>query len=180
VILIGHSTGAIIIDQFLQSIDTLLPASRQFEVVFLAPAITSATFGASFERYERRVSQRSMAPALRMFAMTDEAERQDVLMPGVYPHSLLYLVSGVCEQVADTPILGMQRFNDRPQSRGATEFAGTARARAILSSASGYVWAPTDNHAPLGRRSMSEKHGAFDDDPTTIASVLHIVRNGMT
>ena len=36
-----------------------------------------------------------------MFTMTDENEKKDRLVPVIYPHSLLYLVSGVVEPEVD-------------------------------------------------------------------------------
>jgi hypothetical protein len=47
-----------------------------------------------------------------MFALTDKAERKYFEVPVIYKGSLLYIVSGLCEQDpdADKPLLGMQRY----------------------------------------------------------------------
>ena len=45
--------------------------------------------------------------------MTDELEQADRLIPVIYPHSLLYFVSGVLEDEADKPLLGMERYLTR-------------------------------------------------------------------
>ncbi len=106
VILIGHSTGAVYISEFIKNADKLLPADFTFEVLFLAPASTCNLTAKTFAAHQHRISN------LRMFTMTDENEKKDQLAPVLYPHSLLYFASGVVEPEIDMPIVGMERFYD--------------------------------------------------------------------
>src|SRR5205814_1131138 len=72
-------------------------------VVFLAPACTFDDFASVAARHAE------MWETFRLFAMTDDAERADALVPAIYPRSLLYLVSGVLESNAAEPLVGLER-----------------------------------------------------------------------
>jgi len=72
--------------------------------VFLAPAATSDLF------FNEIVSRPERFERFRMFTMQDDYESKDILVPYVYPRSLLYLVSGIMEEKPDSPICGMQKF----------------------------------------------------------------------
>lgn len=171
--LIGHSTGAVYISELLGKADTVLPPSIRFGVVFEAPASTFEKASATVEQHAARIS------GFRMFCMDEERELDDRLVPVIYPHSLLYFVSGVVEPDADTPIIGMQRFHDRTDyPDGDYPEVGPAR-DFIAQSADRAAWSITDAQAPEGQRTAATKHGAFDDeDPATLASVKHIIENG--
>ena len=104
--LVGHSTGAVYISHWLQAANGIFPTQIKFDVIFLAPASTCQLLAETLSRYRHRLD------GFRMFTMTDENERADRLVPVLYPHSLLYFVSGVVEPDADTPIVGMQRYFD--------------------------------------------------------------------
>ncbi len=106
ILLIGHSAGAIFICDMLRAAKKM-GITRTFEVVFLAPAVRMDRFA---EALTENISQISH---LRMFTMTDDNERRDVLVPQVavfYPSSLLYFISGLLEDIVDCPLVGMQRF----------------------------------------------------------------------
>jgi hypothetical protein len=90
---------------------------------------------------------------------------------------LLYFVSGVCEQASDTPLLGMARFFTRPEPNG-PDFPGVQRGRFILREPNCAVWSPTAMNAAAGMRSASTRHGDFDDDATTLESVMHVIKHG--
>jgi hypothetical protein len=178
--LVGHSAGSIYICEFLKAADQLLPQDVQFDVVFLAPAVTVRQFDATLLAHGHRVRD------FRMFTMTDELEQKDpcLLEVGkpsraycVYPRSLLYCVSGLLEERVDEPLLGMQRFflDSFPCSQ--EQHPEIGRVRSFLAGKPhGIVWA-IGNHGG-GLRSEAIAHGAFDDEPHTIDSVCWLVRHG--
>lgn len=103
--LIGHSAGCIHISHFVKRAAEVLGEKNPVKnIIFWAPAVNFDTFVECFVRH------REMVENLCIFTMSDEAERADRLMknaPFLYPHSLLYLVSGLFESKPDGPILGL-------------------------------------------------------------------------
>ena len=185
--LVGHSTGAVFIGHLLRKAAEIRPAGFDFQVVFLAPA---ATF---------RLTKDALLPhagqigGLRIFTMTDDNEKADALLPPLYPHSLLYFVSGVVEDGTDMPILGMARFHDAAafppgpfpevhQVRQHFDNGHLAKrfdynGQHLSGIANSLVWSVTTG-AGGGLNSQSRKHGDFDNDRTTLDSVKHIIANG--
>ncbi len=167
--LIGHSTGAIYICHLLRHADAVLPPDVAFDVVFLAPAATFRLFAETIRTYGRRVA------SLRVFGMLDDVERADRLVPLVYPHSLLYFVSGVLEDEPDTPLIGMQRYYtgthpyDHPEVLAGLEYLRAHTDRAI--------WSRTTTDV-VGLRSSAEKHGDFDNNVDTLESLRHFITSG--
>ncbi|HST61622.1 MAG TPA: hypothetical protein VLK84_23155, partial [Longimicrobium sp.] len=119
VVLVGHSTGAVYINHLLARADALLPPGLKFEVIFLAGACGFDAFAETVHAHGDRIAH------FRSFGMSDELERADYLLPDsifqklpalrvlkkIYPHSLLYFVSGVCEDEVDKPLVGMHRYH---------------------------------------------------------------------
>jgi len=164
--LVGHSTGAIYIGYLLEQIDKKLPPEAKADVIFLAPACTFAFMSERLPLYERRVA------GFRMFALHDALERGYWEVPVLYPASLLYMVSGLFEDpVVDMPILGMERYHSGkspyvdPQISAVLKWIGS---RIVWSEASGV----------LGGNTGAKKHGAFDDDTATLASLTYLLQNG--
>jgi hypothetical protein len=170
--LVGHSTGAVYISEFLDRVTEILPDTVRFGVVFEAPAATLAKAAATIESHSSRIT------GFRMFTMDDSHERQDRLVPVLYPHSLLYFVSGVVEPSADTPLVGMHRFYD-PSRFPDGEFPAIKIVRDFVGHSDGAAWSVTAPEAPLGWRSEATTHTAFDyEDRPTLSSVKQIIRNG--
>ncbi len=71
--LVGHSTGAIYIANWLAKCADYLPSEVKQDVIFLAPAITYDLFSATLEKYGERIGR------FRLFAMLDNLERDDQL-----------------------------------------------------------------------------------------------------
>lgn len=179
--LVGHSTGAVFINNLIAKAHEMqsngvdaLPADFVFKnVVFLAPACTFEHFLASATKH------RQLFKNFRMFTMTDEAESHDVLVPFAYTRSLLYLISGILEPAPDNmvdfdkPIVGMQRYYDHPDTYKFTEVA-TARTF-LQNNANSLVWSPVRSDPGQGLYSTALKHGDFDDDENTLASVRYIL-----
>jgi hypothetical protein len=173
VTLVGHSTGAVYISEFLDKATELLPPAVTFGVILEAPAASFVKMATTLGQHAGRID------GFRMFTMSDERERADRLVPVVYPHSLLYFVSGVVEGDADSPIVGMQRFYD-PAQFSDVEFPAVAAVRSFIEADPARVaWSVTAGGTPVGFGTQATKHGAFDDeDAATLASVKHIIGRG--
>lgn len=181
VTLVGHSTGAIYICNFLDFAKKAGLDTSHWQVIFLAPAVTCLRFAQAIKEHGDTVLKR-----FRMFAMKDELESADVLVPILYTRSLLYFVSGLLEgvphgegwdSVIDMPLVGMQRFvggiarfQDDESVQTVENFL---RVDAFPHRA---VWSAV-NTAEGGLSSNAAKHGAFDDEPSTVASVCYLIAN---
>ncbi|MEU8413911.1 hypothetical protein AB0C24_14080 [Amycolatopsis japonica] len=164
--LIGHSTGSVFIGNFLRAVTRLRepwPADAAFRVVFEAPSTTYRHFGETLD---------VAAPLIKeflMFTMDDEHEQADRLLGALYPHSLLYLVSGLLERDRNgdsgvEPLVGLARYL-RPVP---TDIKPAAP---YLSELDRTVYSPSPPEAPVGRRSTADGHTEFDDDPVLLASL---------
>lgn len=176
VILVGHSAGSIFASHLLKS----EKAIGDYNVVFMAPAVTYSLFQETLNQAEDKIK------TFRMFAMHDSLERRDDLLdeiPFLYPSSLLYIVSGAFEDKVDEPILGMERFHS-------ADYSAAGRDDSLLDSVRGFlnegnnrvVWSETLSAGP-GLNSGARDHGAFDNiagkdegDGVTMVSVADIVR----
>lgn len=164
--LVGHSTGAIYIGYLLAKANELgLPKDLKFDVVFLAPACTFDFMADNLAAFQDRAAN------FRMFAMTDDNERSYWEVPVVYRGSLLYLVSGLCEDEVDKPIVGMQRYHDaqgpyaQPNIQKVIDYLNQRCVWSAVNGASGFS-------------SGALTHGAFDEDAATRQSLGHILASG--
>lgn len=173
-VVVGHSAGAIWASALMAR------AARQsgfpkMALALLAPAVRMTEFAAAL------AVGKDLLRAFRVFAMSDPLERADALLGqgtgAIYPSSLLYLVSGLFEETdgaaaPDAPLLGLQRFLDRDPGwladkveeeavRAVRAHAGEIADSTVYAIASG---------GP-GLSSGATAHGAFDNDPATLASV---------
>jgi hypothetical protein len=205
--LVGHSTGGVYIGNFLRNVDVAMRhqgnSDYQFDVILMAPANTIDFWAAN---YGKRVK------GIRVFGMTDTAECKDLLMSSdtgdspdasilgrVYPRSLLYLVSGICESFEaqnaaspskmdayDMPLLGMERFFSNQQVFN-SNYASILDARRALPTTnealrdlkSVRVLSPTPSQAGRGLRSGALKHGDFPGDSQTQDSLEFCFVNGL-
>lgn len=165
--LVGHSTGAVFIDNYLGA----MPAgSEPVNVVLLAPACT-------FGHLSGGLRHQDLIKRFRLFTMADTAEQRDHLVQGLYPRSLLYLVSGLLERDAGgrsvhLPVVGMQRYHD-------TRFASLDGVRTVqeylAAQTDRVVLSPTPATALEGLRAAALRHGAFDEDADVLASIRKLV-----
>ncbi|RLA49166.1 MAG: hypothetical protein DRR42_15880 [Gammaproteobacteria bacterium] len=169
--LVGHSTGAVYISKFLDKAAGLLPENQRYDVIFLAPASNCQLTADTLTLHGSKIGN------FRMFTMTDHYEKNDRLVKILYPHSLLYFVSGVVEGGFDVPIVGMARFYENDSFPDA-DFPAVATVRDYIEADSDRaVWSVNDA-GPGGHRSASRKHGDFDNDPKTVESIEHILAQG--
>ncbi len=177
--LVGHSTGAIYICHFLDAAAKHVP-NAQFDVIYLAPAVTYDVFAGALARHASRIRD------FRMFAMSDDLESNDALVPIIYTRSLLYFVSGVLEGEArgdgwveqiDAPLVGMRRYLDDATVFNADDFPAVETGRRFLAGAAHRaVW--SESLEGDGLKSNARKHGDFDNNESTVASVLWVLQHG--
>lgn len=184
--LIGHSTGAVFINNLIASFAARRdaegwPADFKFkQILFLAPACRFDNFAPTL------TTHRSLFGGFRMFTMKDENESKDRLVPVVYPRSLLYAISGLLEEevhdgkkrsASDMPIVGMERYYTRERAYPGDAFPDVATARAFLGDdPSCAVWSIAAGDGD-GLRSSSVRHGDFDNDPATLASLAYLIKD---
>lgn len=171
--LVGHSTGAIYICNFLDAAQAA-GLKTPIKVVFLAPALTHMRFASALAAH----ANTPRLHEFRMFAMSDQRECEDRMLGLAYTRSLLYFVSGLTEgevvdgawqSAVDMPIGGMQRYITEAVFSGA-EFSDVKTVATFLASdATRTVWSPSARGP--GLNSDSSHHGDFDDDSQTLASV---------
>jgi hypothetical protein len=174
--LVGHSAGAVHICHFVKrAAASLGPDFKLNTVCFVAP-------GCNFEDFNQSVvAHGANIETFRIFAMTDEAERNDRLLPQfplLYPHSLLYLVSGLFEDNPDGPLVGLARHLQRDSAQ-ADALIRTAQTFLNATETASIVFSPTIGMLSPGERagftSHSGIHGPNADD-TTLASLAHLIR----
>lgn len=199
IVLVGHSTGAVFINNLLDATrkareDGRLAADFAYDgVVFLAPACT-------FTDFARVLPKEDEAPLFhqfRMFTMNDERERANRLASIAYPRSLLYFVSGVVERepdgagAFDMPLVGMDRYYARtvPPPDVYGSLAPEIKAvRDFVLNDNRAVWSPTETGSRPGFMADAISHTGFDDTGlgkdgspvprAVIDSVRHILEKG--
>ena len=149
--LIGHSAGSILHSHV---VERMGGAGWNFESVnFMAPAVRLDTF------------REKVLPAIKsgkikrynQLHLSDDMEQKDPTCKPIlgYSRSLLYLVSQSFEKGQITPILGMEKY-----------FNGSIAPLKLRN---------VHAYAAPGNETKSTTHGGFDDDATTIASVVAII-----
>jgi Alpha/beta hydrolase of unknown function (DUF900) len=168
--LVAHSAGSIAIAELLKTAAVRHPDFAVRNVVLLAPAATAKVFK------EGILDQQHRFDTFRMFTMDDALECKDRLVPGVYPRSLLYFVSGVLEDEPDASIVGLARHTagtapyDGPPLAAVHQYLSTQGASRL-------ILARTQEGAGPGLQTWAVKHGDFDDDPHTLESVAALIRS---
>ncbi|MHB1312518.1 MAG: hypothetical protein ACYC3L_10935 [Gemmatimonadaceae bacterium] len=175
VTLIGHSAGSEYIVNLLSHADRYLPADFTFDVVLMAPACRTRLFADMLEHFGQRIN------SFRCFTMDDERERADQLVKALYPHSLLYFISGVLEKRADEPLLGMQRYLTGAAAHYQRPDTGIPAVKAYLLGGSKRLFYSVSSSGP-GCNTDATSHGGFDDTAphphATIDSVKYILKYG--
>ncbi|WP_444994780.1 hypothetical protein [Aliikangiella sp. IMCC44359] len=174
--LIGHSAGSICISHLLNK-NQQIPTPINIDHLFLlAPAARNDLFHQQIISPELAGEKRFNQ--FRMFTMKDSFERDDnlvKLIPGLYPSSLLYFISGVLETKADSPICGMTRHQKQTSVYSEPMFKDIEN---FLSSAGRLVTSKSPDNALSGFQTQAISHGAFDDDDPTLHSIRHCLTEG--
>lgn len=149
--LIGHSAGSIVHSYIVKQLCNL---GWTFEsVTFMAPAVRVDVFKDCVVPNLKN----GKVKRLHQFHLSDDVEQKDTTCKGVlgYSRSLLYLVSQSFEGGVVTPILGMEKYF--------AEIAGM-KLHGVK------AWATP------AAQSKSTTHGGFDDDQTTMASIIALIK----
>jgi hypothetical protein len=200
--LLGHSTGAVYICNFLAAMDEELrgkpyAAQIQFDVIFMAAAVRADIFSQTVAKHGHLIRN------FRSFGMHDQLEAAEILvqldnppnstinavLAQIYTSSLLYFIAGCLEDDDDdTPLVGMERYYT-----GATPFTlGAFPAVDLVAKffklfSNALVHSDTSELVPqpkLGLRSASHHHGGFPgENPVngsggTLESVCYLLRTG--
>lgn len=170
--LVGHSAGSIAICHLLKTASESRLELKVRNVIFLAPASTSALFLSELVHHPERFQQ------FRMFTMNDQFERENHLVEVIYDRSLLYLIAGILEpNEVDTPIAGMMRFDT---GNAPFDSADLHEVRDFLFPLTGQRLALslTRVTAPLaaaGYRTNAPRHQDFNTDTDTLDSLVTII-----
>ncbi|MCX6312080.1 MAG: hypothetical protein NT084_10655 [Bacteroidetes bacterium] len=168
--LVGHSAGSIAICNLLKQTDKSLVFGN---ILFMAPACRVDLF------YREMVSAKNRFTNFRMFTMYNEFEKQDNLVPFLYTHSLLYLISGILEDNGKSPdawILGLERhISDKPPYDSDNTLK-EVHDYLFDSSENRIVFSKSKDGSAEGLLSRSTSHGGFDDDVDfTIKSLKYLI-----
>lgn len=152
--LIGHSAGTILHSRLLEAANVVWqdkPSGPPLfkNLVFLAAAISYADFENRVLAHQH-LFERFLALGLKDGHEQDSGDA----LNGLYPASLLYIVSDVLEAVPGEQLVGMQKFLNAP---------GYSRAKAFLKSSDRILWTPKNGV------SEQRSHSGFATESVTAA-----------
>lgn len=169
--LVGHSVGSIAICHLMNCVNIQQMGFHFRNIIFMAPACSTPLF------YKSIMSNQHLFDHFRIFTMLEQREVEDVLMPFIYPRSLLYFVSRLLEKDEyDATILGLQRHHS---NRAPYDTMDELRAIAeYLKDGDKVVYSQSAKDALPGFRSGALKHGDFDNEAEiTLDSIISIIKN---
>jgi len=187
--LVVHSAGAIVACELFDSLHSPEFNLIKFRnVVFLAPACRSRKFQTSILPFAN-----SRYESFRLFAMDVHHEKVDHmvqtgLFERIYPSSLLYFVSALCEPsdaqgpslafaedfLGDGCILGLMQH--RGDGLPYKEFPILRDIWDFLAIHNHLVLTPTPKTATIGMRGGAIDHGDFTTDPLIVESIQYLMR----
>jgi hypothetical protein len=170
--LVGHSAGCIAICNLLKMSAAIYPQLIFENIIFMAPACRIDLFRDEMVLHPNRFK------SFRMFTMTDNNERHDLLVPYIYTHSLLYLISGILENEGndfDAYILGLERNIRAAYPYDSVNEILEVNKFLYEQNMNRSIYAQTLDTAVDGLKSKSLSHGGFDDDAETINSIKFIL-----
>lgn len=174
----GHSTGPILLAKFmplLMDAGGVFPGREFRTLSYLAPAIRTDTFTALVRPRLEAADNVPGIRALRMYTMTDGAERRDDVI-GIYRKSLLYYVRNACEDDTGGKILGLAR--DLVANAGLRQFFGNIEKQPTrLSYRSddgriGVEFSPEHDSGVRNPLTSAVEHGCFDNNADTLFAVI--------
>lgn len=153
--LAGHSTGAILHAFLASALPQFEQKIRVASASLLAPAGTLDLFKSTYRPLLKAPKSQTGINRMDIYNMTDKLERDDTVID-IYQKSLLYLVSRSFEEdPRPARILGMEKYK---------QGVGTGLNNVLIHYSHGDV--------PSSKQTKSESHGGFDNDPTTMNTVL--------
>jgi len=155
---VGHSTGGILLAYLLEAMEELAPSLRIETCTLLAPACSVDLFRSHYYPYLAAPAGDFGINSMQVFNLTDQLELDDHVGQ-VYRKSLLYLVSRAFEEDTPEAILGMQKHANQLLTEPPVQDLGDAF-KIHYSQGMG---------TPV---TASSSHGGFDNDVTTMNSVL--------
>lgn len=170
--LVGHSAGSIAICNFLKMSANAYPQLTFDKIIFMAPACRIDLFRDEIVLHQNRFN------TFKMFTMTDKNEKHDLLVPYLYTHSLLYLISGVLENEGtdfDAYVLGLERHIRATTPYHLVKEIIDTNKFLYETEKNRISFSQTDDAAPEGSKTQSLSHGGFDDDEKTINSIKFIL-----
>lgn len=174
---VGHSAGAIYACEMLRYLhacrqDPAHPLTTSGltldKLIFLAPACTCALFAEVLKAHQTK----AFFQGFRMFTLTDALESSYYEVRGLYPRSLLYIISGLLEGpgIFDQTLVGLDR--DYRTTHPYTEPA-VIDVKNFLAEPNRKILSGQDGGPGLA--CDSERHGAFDQSPKTLESIVTFV-----
>lgn len=152
--LVGHSTGAILIANLLESLKELSPSLRIESCNLMAPASTVELFSSKYAPYLNSPDQEFGINQMAIYNLTDKLEKDDSVGP--YRKSLLYFVSRSFEENTPSAILGMQKYSKEIEQQQITNLD--------------FLY--SHGSEDVEPRTLSTTHGGFDNDPATLNTIL--------
>ena len=167
--IIAHSAGSFHAAGLIENLSNQIPRTERELLVetihFLAPAC-------DFTLFENKIlQQQSRINHFKMFTMAEEYEDSEKMVPVIYESSLLCLISGLLEEKAGWPVLGMERFLKKGTDdniKAFNEFLQGKKRSLVLT--------PTKPSGKDGERSTADNHGGFGRDAATLDSIKHLIQ----
>ena len=160
---VGHSAGSIFHAHFM--VELVARKVKVRSAQFLAPAIRNDLFHQILSPLlGNRIKH------LTVFTMNKRREKRDSVAK-IYGQSLLYLIYETLERRRRTPILGLEE-----SLRGDKITRQLFGLRGAQSNKAEVVFSPSDDTGG-GSASNATTHGGFDEDRTTMESVLRRILN---
>ena len=153
--LVGHSTGAILHAYLVAALSQFERKMRIASASLLAPAATVDLFRSNYRPLLKTPKSQTGINRMDIYNLSDKLELDDTVI-GIYRKSLLYLVSRSFEEdERPAAILGMEKYK-----------------RGVTTGLKNLIIHYSDGDVQSSKNTKSESHGGFDNDPTTMNTVL--------
>lgn len=169
--LIGHSAGSIVICNLFRHVAGMTGAFSFNHIILMAPACRIDLFTQEVLKFPGRYKD------IRIFTMSDTFECGDIMVPFFYTHSLLYFISGVLEdqgKSSDALILGLERHICFDEPYGLPELDHLHKY--IYEEGLNRISFSVFEGTTAGLETAAKKHGDFDNDKSTLRSIVEILK----
>lgn len=181
IFLVGSSTGAIMICHLLETAAEPRYRQLRFNLIFSVPSCTVVQAAKAFKKAAAQIE------SIHLFALSDQNEAHATPALFIYPGSILYLVSALCEHEPnayhDEILLGMQKFYEdefiqNPSLSSAERTAlGEIRSRLRVSQRRSplIAWSNEENENS-NLVNKAKKHGGVIRDSEVQQSIVYLLR----